>query len=257
MTHLDRRHFLAAGAGLLLGGGSARAAPLFPAEKNLQSGDLLWPKKPGAYIPYAAVEPSDDEAAWEAERQEALAALRAELNVNTAPRLRELKDLTFASFRQRYYNGVVPGQTAFYASGGVAGVGHVGIVETTADGAFVLDANPRPGVARTAYADWIRERPEHAVWQGRLKNRTARERHAVAVEAARYIARPYRFWNFDLNDDAGFYCSKLVWMAAFRALGMPLDGNPEPQRSFWYSPKQCLNSPEVEIVLNQGDYTWD
>jgi len=77
----------------------------------------------------------------------------------------------------------------------------------------------------------------------------------MAKEASKYIGRPYDFWNFDLNSDIGFYCSKLVWLATYRSLKFAIDGNANSHRIFWFSPKQLLYTRRVIILLDQGSYT--
>lgn len=264
MNWISRRTFVVrAGttlATLPLAGQALGAGPIHPAADALQAGDLLWPKQPGVFIPYSGSGggPDADQLAWEAEKNKELARLAKNLNVNTIPLHSQLSNLSYAAFRQRYFNGVAIGQYVEYASGGVAAVGHVGVVDIGADGVpHVVDANPDPGVATNSYDKWIEDRPDHVFWHGRLRSRTAAERAALASAASAQIGKPYDFWNFNLADPAGFYCSKLVWLAAYEALGLSLDGDPDPQRSFWLSPKQLLGSADVEILLDQGDYMWD
>jgi uncharacterized protein YycO len=92
------------------------------------------------------------------------------------------------------------------------------------------------------------------VWLGRVKKISSSYRAKIAIEAKKYIGRPYDFWNFDLNDERGFYCSKLAWMCMFRALGLVIDGNPDPKRFFWFSPKQLLYVNRVARLFDPGPY---
>ena len=65
--------------------------------------------------------------------------------------------------------------------------------------------------------------------------------------------KPYDFWNFDLTDSSGFYCSKLVWYAVQKATGTRLDeGLTRPLP--WYSPKQMHSSRYIELVVGPEDY---
>lgn len=262
MIGTNRRHFLSGSGSLALLPlvSSAHAAgPAFPEATALQRGDFLWPKQPGVFIPYSGGNgPDADQVAWESEKRQVIERLEKDLNVNTIPIVSQLSNLTYAEFRQRYFNGLEVGQYVQYAAGGVAAVGHIGVVDTGPDDELrVVDANPGPGVASTPYDKWIAERPDHVFWHGRLRNRTVGERAAVSEAARAQVGQPYDFWNFQLSDTAGFYCSKLIWLAAFKALGVALDGNVDPNRSFWLSPKQLLGSADVEILLDQGDYMWD
>ena len=77
------------------------------------------------------------------------------------------------------------------------------------------------------------------------------------------LGKPYEFFNFDLNDDSGFYCSKLAWMSVWRATSraaqrapVAVDDNPNPRRSFfdWFSPKQLVNARRVTLLHKPGDY---
>ncbi len=65
------------------------------------------------------------------------------------------------------------------------------------------------------------------------------------------MSDPYDFWNFDLDDDRAFYCSKLAWMAIFRSLKFAVDGNVNPRRSFLFSPKQLLYAPTIVRIFGQ------
>lgn len=263
-----RRSFLAmtlaAGAGF---GGMTReslnqlAPKSAPFLEDLQAGDLLWPKLPGVFIPYSLAHestPLEDLVDWEANRDRVVEELSNNLNMDNVGIVNELRRMTYAEFRTRYMQGLEPGQLVTYGASAPVAVGHVGVVEIGIDGLpYVIDAMPAPGVAVLSYTDWLAERPGYLVWQGRLKGVAAEDRAKLPVEARTLLGRPYDFWNFNLADDRGFYCSKLIWLIATRALQIAIDGNDNPSRPFWLSPKQILYSEAVEIVLDQGDYAFD
>jgi len=134
-------------------------------------------------------------------------------------------------------------------------VGHVGVIEVDDSNVpWVIEALLATGVVRSRYDQWIAGRPGEIVWHGRIRELPLGDRARIAFEAKRYLSRPYDFWNFDLNDDAGFYCSKLVWLSAWRSLRFPVDGNSEPRRKFWFSPKQLLYARLIIRLHDPGSY---
>jgi len=82
----------------------------------------------------------------------------------------------------------------------------------------VIEALWGRGVIRHTYADWVAERAGEMVWLRRLAKLSPAQRAKIPVEAKKHLGKPYDFWNFHLNDESGFYCTKLTWMAAFRSL---------------------------------------
>jgi uncharacterized protein YycO len=79
------------------------------------------------------------------------------------------------------------------------------------------------------------------------------------VKAAQaQIGKPYDFFNFDLNDDSGFYCSKLVWQCLWRTAKVAADDNPDPQRGKWFppwfSPKALIGAKRVAVLHKPGEY---
>jgi hypothetical protein len=78
---------------------------------------------------------------------------------------------------------------------------------------FVVEAKGGPDVQRLSYADWLQQHPGEVFWVGRLKGIPPEKRAKVAEKAAEQIGNPYDFWDFDLEDANGFYCSKLAWLA--------------------------------------------
>ena len=220
-----------------------------PPAETLRHGDLLWPKK--GYVPYLlndeAAEYAEEKALWEAEQR----AFRDQGRPEdlSQEEFDFLSELTFDEFRQAYGEE----QTAPAFMGGGVSVGHVAIVEMMNGVPHVVEAVPK-GVVRGLYADWARNHSDHKVWHGRLRAPVADAPDRFVQQAAEQVGKPYSFWRFRLTDTRGFYCSKLVWYAAYRAFGIALDGNMSPRRGFWYSPKQLTRSSYVEMLQEDGPY---
>lgn len=228
-----------------------------PRVEDLQAGDLIWPKDPGAIIPYAAGGQSTrtDRQMWERERDEYIASLRSRptLTEDEKQRIDILKRMTYETFLKVYAEDVSPAEVTPF--GGAVGVGHVAIVRSVAGRSpTIVEAMWGIGVREISYEDWQAEREGQIFWHGRLKNVEPKVRADVAEQAFREVGKPYKFWNFDLADNSGFYCSKLAWLTIRNATGIVVDGKPDPVRVLWFSPKQLMKSPHLEILQNPGSY---
>jgi hypothetical protein len=229
-----------------------------PPASLLQAGDLIWPKKPGAIVPYYS-SPGEagksDALRWESEKEAYLEAIRRE--PNPAPLEKEryaaLQNMTYEQFTSYYLADRIPGEPAPYGLG-VLSVGHVGIIDITDGKPFVVEAILGIGVRRISYADWLRDRPDEFIWVGRLEGVPPETRAAVAKKAAEQIGKPYDFWDFNLEDVSGFYCSKLAWLSVLRGAGFAPDDDANPKRLFWYSPKQLMKSKHITLIVNPSPY---
>jgi cell wall-associated NlpC family hydrolase len=247
----------------------------FPNPTNFRSGDLLWPKRKGAIVPRTRslrAAPDQEGRAWEAARLQLLANPAASgLSPEVVERLRTM---SYAEFARVYFSATAeeaprsapPPRSR--SLGGIAqpiSVGHVGLIEVAADGApYVIEATPThpdggaAGVIRTAYGDWLRRYTNIQVWHGRLSNVAAGASPRIVEVALSQLGKPYDFFNFDLSDDRGFYCSKLVWFSAWRGAKIAADDNPDPYRGNrfppWFAPKTLLNSRRVQLLHNPGEY---
>ena len=154
-------------------------------------------------------------------------------------------------------NGSIGGQTIY--------PGHVGIIDMHAEGMpYVIEATPLAGlngsVLRKSYVDWLNDHSEMQVWHGRVRGLGRSVREGIVTEAAKQLNKPYDIFNFDLNDDSGFYCSKLAWMSVWRATSsstpLAVDEDPNPRRPFfgWFTPKQLLNAKHIDLLYNPGTY---
>lgn len=233
-----------------------------PDSKTFQSGDLIWPKRPGEFVPYnsGTVSPYDEEKLrWINERRAFVDKVRS--NPKSSQELRQLAAdlslLDFNEFLTLYQADQTPGTPREYGGGAtVLYVGHVGVISIEDGEPTVVEALWGKGVVQSKYESWLINRPGAWVWHGRVANRSQDERALIAVEAKKYLQRPYNFWNFDLADASGFYCSKLCWLAIRDALNLAVDDNPNPSRPFWFSPKQLLKARRVEKLFVPGSYTF-
>jgi hypothetical protein len=257
---LTRRHLI--GVVSLTAAGAAWPAhaqdlPL-PDPKTFQSGDFIWPKKPGMYVPYNATvraDPREEQRRWEQERDAFLANAPATAPYFSAADLASIKALSYREFYSRYVGDQAPDTPGVYSSGGGIYVGHVGIIEIDGSGVpWVIEALMQDGVGRRTYQDWLKGRSQEIVWHGRVREIAAEDRAKIAAEAKKHLGRPYDFWNFDLSDDKAFYCSKLAWLAISRSLGFAIDGNSDPKRRFWFSPKQFLYLKTIGRLHDPGPY---
>jgi Permuted papain-like amidase enzyme, YaeF/YiiX, C92 family len=228
-----------------------------PLAETLQSGDLLWPKKPNSIIPYNASSSESgpsDEAQWSKERDQYLAGLAANPALSPADRQRFelLKDMSYRKFLAVFGEGEAPQGPSPY--GGLLGVGHTAIVRVHGGKVTIVEAVWSIGVREIAYVDWVAQRQGEWIWHGRLKDVSAEKRAEVAERAAEQIAKPYNFWNFDLADESGFYCSKLAWLSILKATKLAADDRPDPKRLLWLSPKQLLLSTHLTMLQDPGKY---
>ena len=277
----DRRQFLI-GLGatpLALGAGSSsttaqtlekKSVPDFPDAATFRTGDLVWPKKKGSLIPRtrsAQAAPTQERREWEIARQQMLAdPAAAGLSPEVAERL---KTMSYDEFERFYFSGQARPPQGTSRSAGAVGrtisVGHVGLIELDARNVpHVVEATPkRPdgtdgGVIRLRYTDWLKSYTNIQVWHGRFRDLDPAVCQRVVDVARSQLGKPYDFFNFDLNDDRGFYCSKLVWMSVWRAAQIAADDNPDPQRgkSFppWFSPKALIGSKRIAMLHSPGDY---
>lgn len=200
----------------------------------LEPGDLIWPKKPGVWVPYEV------EAEWTRERDAYLRSHEGAADPETAMRLRLLAKME--------YGDVARADGSFR-------VGHVGIIDFDGHGdAWIIEAVGKEGVRRIPFVEWMKLREGELLWLGRLRNHNRRVRARLAFAAREQVGKPYDFWNFDLNDDSGFYCSKLVWCAVYRGMGIAVDGEPRSNRMLWFSPKQLLQLSAIDRIHDSGPY---
>jgi hypothetical protein len=210
---ISRRNILlgtaATGAALLrLKRSVAQAATQVPDPANFQSGDLLWPKKPGAFVPYdyeatGAIE--QDRQRWNQEKIAFVAKARSSGDPELVGAANQIEPLSYDEFRAIYLRGQVPGEVTPYGLDNVVSVGHVAIVELDDAGhPWVIEALWNPGVVRTSYDLWLKGRSDEIVWQGRLKEFGAEKRASIAPAAKAYLGTRYNFWDFNLADTQGF-----------------------------------------------------
>ena len=260
-TMLNRRSLLGELAGLPVKVASAHSqtafgtTPPLPQTGIFEAGDLLWPKKPGSFVPYnqrVGTGPEQDRQFWEQEKEDFLKrAANGETSL-TAEQIDNIRRLDYREFVARYHGNQKPDEPGVYSSGGGLYVGHVALID--------FDDSHRP-VGRNRGPMGPRCRSQHLQdvasrkarrgdIAGRLRDhpnlivqRSAQRRRSSSVT-------PTIFWNFDLNDDSGFYCSKLVWLAIFRRLRFAVDGDMNSKRGFWFSPKQLLYlRPFKEFII--------
>lgn len=238
---------------------AAGVRPL-PDSKQFQSGDFLWPKKPGDFVPYDAGPPravDADEAKWNEERDRFIADVGTKAPYFTPDQIEHMRKLTYQEFRAQYVGDEEGGGSTYSVNNPFAAiyVGHVAIVDIDEAGApWIIEALWGRGVIRHTYADWTKERPGEVVWLGRLAEFSEADRAKITSEARKQVGKPYDFWNFDLSDERGFYCTKLAWMATFRSLNTAVDDDRNPKRAFWFSPKQFLYVPRITRLIDPGPY---
>lgn len=277
----DRRQFLIGlgAAPVLLGAGlpaasaqtAQKAVPDFPNAASFRTGDLIWPKRKGSFVPRtrsAQASVSQERREWEAARRQMLADPAA---AGVAPEVAErLRTMSYEEYERIYFSAPPPpGPGGASRSAGAVGqtisVGHVGFIELDTRGIpYVVEATPkRPdgtaaGVVRTRYTDWLKSYTNIQVWHGRFRDLDAAACRRVLGVARSQLGKPYDFFNFDLNDDRGFYCSKLVWMSVWRAAKIAADDNPDPHRgkSFppWFSPKALISVKRIAMLHSPGEY---
>jgi uncharacterized protein YycO len=169
----------------------------------------------------------------------------------------EVEQMDFSSFYHKYAADMSPDEFITFGGGNILYVGHVGIIDLDASTRqpYVIEAKWKMGVIQTAYDKWLQERGDNIlVWHGRLKEDPPAGRSSIVAYAKRMIGRPYDFWNFDLSDETGFYCSKLVWRSVRQGAGIPLDDEVNPRRLFWYSPLQVMKSAHLQMLSSPGNY---
>ncbi len=237
---------------------NAQRTPSPPAASQLQAGDLIWPKKPDAVVPFNS-RPGEsgqsDADLWRQEKEVYLERLRSNPHPTSeeSERYSTLQPMTYEEFAAQYLDDRIPGEPVAFGAGGFY-VGHVGIVDIIDGKPTIVEAVMGKGVRRISYEEWLGERPGELVWLARLKDVSPQRREAVAKVAAKFIGKPYSFWNFDLMDTSEFYCSKLAWFSILSAAGFPPDDNPDARRTLWYSPKRLMRSRHIDLIANPGSY---
>jgi len=182
--------------------------------------------------------------------------------------------MSYAEFERVYFSATAaeappsappPGARGLGAVRQPISHGHVGLVELDAAGIpHIIEATPtradgsRAGVIRSRYTDWLERYSDIQVWHGRFRDLEAGTTRRVVDVALAQLGKPYDFFNFDLNDDRGFYCSKLVWMSAWRGAQFAADDNADSYRGNrfppWFAPKALIAAKRVTLLHNPGEY---
>jgi uncharacterized protein YycO len=264
----DRRRIVAAiGTAAMLGPFSAYSkkneqnslALPRPNPINFRSGDLVWPKKPGTHVLYSSglsKKRADDQAVWLQERNNYLNLIDKAANVSSEDKERAeiLRKMEYSDFLKSYAGDQTTDSVVPYSVGSLY-VGHVGIIDIDETGTpHVIEALFGKGVVKQKYADWLKGRSNEWVWHGRIHGITESKGVEISSEAKKHIGVQYDFWNFDLDDARGFYCSKLVWLSVKRSQGFAVDGKEESKRLLWFSPKQLLYTAKIDRLHSPGRY---
>jgi uncharacterized protein YycO len=227
-----------------------------PDPATFQTGDVIWPRQPWVFIPFnsrPAGNYDPDKSGWEREKQEFLERVKQNPRASENDRAvaAQLEAMAYEEFRARFLSGTEEEEVT--AAGWLPWIGHVAMIQVRDGTPWVVEST-FGGVRQMPYSDWLKERGKSLIWHGRVKGVDEAGRTRMAEEALKQLKKPYQFFNFDLLDDQGFYCSKFVWFVTRRALGVPLDGDPEPKRKFWFSPKQLIKSRHIQLLNSPSSF---
>lgn len=231
---------------------------LRPDPATFETGDLVWPRADTQFVPYDARADADLAArAWESQRDAFVARVASNPAAPEHERrlVERIAGWTYRDFLE------FPGEEPLGAGrpGPRPWVGHMGLVQVRGGTPWVVDATPTrqagsgpqgpAGVAEQTYAGWLADNARDGahVWHGRLPGLTAAQKEAAVLVALEQTGKPYDFLCLALDDTSGFYCSKLIWYAFWKAAGLSLDGE-GPKRRFWFSPLQAMRSPHVRMM---------
>lgn len=240
-----------------------------PDAKKFASGDLLWPALPNTRIIYSkrARSPAAEEAKWAKERDEFLA--EADIpDTDEGRALRErLQKMTYEEFTTFFMQDSTrkPGREKALRLPRLS-VGHVAIVEIDKKGKkWIVEAMPKgeagyrivygrftDGVVRTPYSEWIKKHANYNIWHGRIKVKA--NRADIANAAKSFLGKDYWIWALNFADESAFYCSKLVWVSAHKALGIALDNDKTTSRQLWLSPKRLMKLDKVAMLYSPAPY---
>jgi hypothetical protein len=253
---------------------AAQAKPAAPATKighpdpkTFAAGDLLWPSLPNTRIVYDKAAAGDAEDAWEKERAEFLQSLPD--NEDGRALRATLQNMSYRDFSAMFMQGRTKAQLREKGADLPRfSVGHVAIVDIDSKGKkWVVEAMPKTdtnyrivygrfpnGVIATPYNEWIKHHAKYNVWHGRIKVKGKDKRANIAKVAQGFKNRDYWIWALNFSDESAFYCSKLVWVSAYKALGVALDDDKTLKRRLWFSPKKLMTLSNVEMRYSPGDY---
>ncbi len=233
-----------------------------PDPSTFEAGDIILPKKPGKVVLYTTTENKIYEAnkkQWESEKEAFIQAVRNDPNASGQDRkaVDQLEGISFGEFMSLYFGkGADWRAYAFsyrgdetewkglgYDSEFPIYIGHVGIIFFKDKVPWVVEAVPKQ-VRTISYEEWLKRYKGASVWHGRIKNMDSEVRSRIAKEACDQECRQYSLFNLRLDDCSKFYCSKLIWFSAFKVSRVSLDGDSNPDRYLWFTPKQLINSEE-------------
>jgi len=96
---------------------------------------------------------------------------------------------------------------------------HIGMVNVTDSGVYVVEAAPKYGVVYTPIAVFEQENGEKTIFVGRLKPQYRQWIPRAIVHACTHLGKPYNF-SFDFDNDE-YYCSELIYLAFAQSSGEP------------------------------------
>ena len=269
---ISRRSVCAGIASVSVGGGrvlSQGVIPNPPSPDALEPGDFLWSKPMCSYVPLYKTDGmanTKPEEAWEQEKKEFLDRVAKSGSSSKYPEIHNIERMTFEDFVLKFQgpealqnlqtqseNARVAGNVSALGIANFFNLycGHAAIVGKPDEGGVpqVIEAEYKFKVVKITYKQFLKNHDDSDVFHGRLKNYSKDLRAIVADKADKYIETPYDFWNFNLRDKSGVYCSKLPWLCVYDAFTTALDHKAlDGWRPFWFTPKMMTESPDIEML---------
>ena len=241
--------------------------PPHPDPRLFETGDFLWPKKPDEYVPFNTEQEmteSEERAKWEKEKDTYLRKHGSRAPSRGSRAAARLSEMSFEDFHSLFTEDL-PASTQRPYSYGSIGFGHAAIVEKDSQGKlWVIEAMPKSykfllgatsnGVIRVPYENWKNARANQKIWHGRIAEIGLSQRANIAKQARAFEGQPYDFWNFDLEDPSGFYCTKLCWLSILKGVHIAIDGVRDSDRDFWFTPKQLLKLDRIRKLHSPGPF---